>query len=116
VSVERLIQLRFIPELRDFNRHADRGNRVNNAVWIHRMMVGTAERENSSHHVDRSNGMGMAQSHIVMMDTTTVHNTNGMAQTHIVMMDTTKIHNVVVGTARIPYMVGTAKIYASGVE
>jgi len=95
VSVERLIQLRFIPELRDFNRHADRGNRVNNAVWIHRMMVGTAERENSSHHVDRS---------------------NGMAQTHIVMMDTTKIHNVVVGTARIPYMVGTAKIYASGVE
>ena len=49
------------------------------------MIVSKAERDNSSHHVDRS---------------------NGVAQNHIVMMDTTKIHTVV-GTERIPYMVGT---------
>ena len=39
------------------------------------MIVSKAERENSSHHVDRSNGM--AQTHIVIMDTTKIHNVVG---------------------------------------
>ena len=41
------------------------------------MIVSKAERDNLSHHVDRSNGV--AQNHIVMMDTTKVQNVFGTA-------------------------------------